>query len=218
MSSLVIPNTLVPRTPQDVSDVQENFEAVETWAAGGVGSDNMAANTLTDAQFAASAGMYTAYRTLLNVAATQVAATAAVDYFFGAGGVLQKETVDGNLPQGLYFDDADYTITGRTPKLRVRAQCYTNNTAPAITIAVNLYPISSVAGGPANVAQATLGAAVSGSVVSFASPGANTLSQGVSGDFTIPADGFYCLGVTFSGVSAANSAFGVNAELQLHWV
>lgn len=236
MSDIAIPNTLIPRTPENISDVQENFDRIAAWATGGIGADNLAADavgtselqddavtaaeladgSVGDNHIAATAGVFAAYRTL-DTQATLTNTVAAADYFFGAGGSLIRETVDGGAPALLYLDDADYTIAGRTPKLRVRAQCATNATAPAITIATGLYPVSSVAGG-AGVNQATLGAVLSGSQVTFTTPTASTPNQGNSGDFAFPADGYYVLGVTFSGALAANAALGLTAQLQLRWV
>jgi hypothetical protein len=45
VSDLVIPNTLTPGTPEDVSDVQDNFTAVTTWANGNIDGDNLTTAT-----------------------------------------------------------------------------------------------------------------------------------------------------------------------------
>jgi hypothetical protein len=101
--------------------------------------------------------------------------------------------------------------------LRIRAQAVVNGTAPARTITCGLYPVSSATGGTDSI-QVTLGTVVAGSTVAFASPSAASLNQGNSGDFTIPADGFYALGFNLAGgVITANSRVAVNVHLQQRW-
>lgn len=121
-----------------------------------------------------------------------------------------------NLPPVIYFDDADYSVSSKTQKLRVRAQVLTNATAPAITFTVALYPVT-VAGG-SDALTFTLGTAVSGSTVAIASPSASAVTQGTSGDLTIPSDGAYALGVVTSGTIANNAASLVYGYLQTRHV
>ena len=111
------------------------------------------------------------------------------------------------MPRLLRLEAADYAISGRTTKLRVRATLTTNGTPPAITFTVGLYPVTSVAGG-ADVMSVVLGTIDSGSQVSFATPAASSMFEGDSSDFTIPADGYYVLGVSLSGSQANNSLVG----------
>jgi hypothetical protein len=186
-------------------------------ATAGITSGQIAANTLTDSNFASSAGMYSAYRTVVTAHSAYLQNLTAGDYMLGAGNVLGETTdraVSGSsLPQFFYLDDADFAISGRTLKLRVRAQVYTNATAPAITFTAGLFPVSSVTGGVQSF-QATLGAVTSGSTVAIATPSASTSNQGNSGDFVFPADGHYVLGVTFSGTIAGNASGLICAQLQ----
>lgn len=113
----------------------------------------------------------------------------------------------------IYLDDADFTVGGLSPKLRIRAQIACNATAPATTFTVGLYPLS-VAGGT-DAITFTLGTVVSGSTVAFVSPSASTVSQGNSGDFAFPTDGAYALGVAVNGTLATNSATLLSAHLQV---
>lgn len=117
-----------------------------------------------------------------------------------------------SLPSLIYFDDADYTVGGKTQKLRLRAQVLCNATAPAINFTVGLYPVT-VAGAADNLTF-TLGTVVTGSTVALNTPSASTVNQGNSGDFTIPADGPYALGFVSSGTLANNAACFVYGHLQ----
>lgn len=184
-----------------------NNSTLETWST-----------ALSDDNFSSAAGMYTAYRTIQTVkAGVNPSALAAADYLFTHTAASVQETTDtGNGIDVFYLDDADWTVSGRTLKLRVRAQAYTNATAPAMTITAGLFPVSSVTGG-VGANQATLGAVTSGSTVAFASPSASTTNQGNSGDFSFPADGHYALGFSASGAGAANSRVVLAIQLQLRW-
>lgn len=116
----------------------------------------------------------------------------------------------------LYFAAADFATASKTQKLRLRAQVLTNATAPAITLTFGLYPIT-VAGGAGTMAV-TFGTVVSGSTVAHASPSASSITQGNSGDFTIPADGQYMVGVVYSGTLVTNALLSQTFQLQTRWV
>jgi hypothetical protein len=177
-------------------------------------------NDLPDEAFSSSAGMYATYRTLLAGTGAAESAAVAGTYAFsqGADEILASGTANNEfLPVALYLDDADYTISGRTTKLRLRAQAYTNGAGPGITLTVGLHNITGSTGS-AGQNSVTLAAAVAGSTVAFASPAQNTLTQGNSGDFNVPADGYYALGVVLSGTLAADARVMLAAQLQQRWV
>jgi len=113
-----------------------------------------------------------------------------------------------------YFAKADYEVAGKTTKLRMRAQIGVNATVPTQTFTIGMYPLTW--GGGANELKVTAGTVVSGSTVAIASPSANALSQGNSGDFTIPADGAYAIAVVISATMTTNSAISISAQLQVH--
>lgn len=99
-----------------------------------------------------------------------------------------------------YFDPARYVAGARTTKLNLEAVVVVGATAPAITLTFGVYPITSIGAGNVN-----LGAVQSGSTIAFASPGANSLNQNVSGDFNAPGSaGYYGIAVAASGASAAS--------------
>lgn len=110
-----------------------------------------------------------------------------------------------------WLDPADFVEGGRTGKLRVRAFCLIGSTAPATTMTVGLYPVSTWSSASAITG---LGPVVTGSTVAFASPAVSTQNQGSSGDFAPPAAGFYVIGVAFSGNAAASSLQTFGATLQ----
>lgn len=115
----------------------------------------------------------------------------------------------------IHLVGADYTVTGKTTRLRVRASCFTNATAPTSTFTVGLYPVTAYTGTAGNL-NFTIGAVVTGTTVAFAAPSASTLTHSAASDITIPSDGFYAMGVAISGSStAANSRVGITTALQI---
>lgn len=158
------------------------------------------------------------YRTIHESSSHMLGDLAAATYIFSAtGGAVSGTTdIDQHVTPYFYFDDADYTVTSTTPKLRVRAQIATNATQPTITFTVGLYPVTTA--GSADTLVFTLGTVVSGSTVAFASPTASTVSQSNSGDFTVPADGAYMFGVVTSGTLTNNNSSKLAAQLQIRSV
>lgn len=84
-------------------------------------------------------------------------------------------------------------------------------------LSLGVYPITAAAGG-SGVLSETIGTVVSGSTVAFTTPSASSQNQGNSGDFTVPADGYYAIGVVGSGTQASNSYLGLTAQLQTRTV
>ena len=122
-----------------------------------------------------------------------------------------------NATPTFYFDDADLSISSKTTKLRLRAQVNANATAwSSVTATFGLYPVT-FAGG-ADSLTVTLGTVVSGSTVALANPSASSTNQGNSGDFTIPADGQYAIGVVTSAQLTNNAHAQLGAQLQVRWV
>ena len=110
---------------------------------------------------------------------------------------------------------ADYTIGGLNTKLLIRASLATNGTSPAGDISIGLYSVtSSGAAGTITVAAGTL---VPGSLIEVDSGSAavNTVNQYVSGQFFLPADGAYALGLDVP--DAADAAFELDAQLEVFW-
>jgi hypothetical protein len=177
----------------------------------------IASGVVTDAKLASPNN--SVYRTILTADAVAGADRGAGTYLlksYSFGLLLSGEDVNlpSSVPPLIYFDDADYTVSGLTQKLRLRAQIRPNATAPGtITYTVGLHNVTAGAGG-ADALSYTLASAVSGSTVAFVNPSASTPAQNATSDFTIPADGYYVLGVVTSAAVANNSAVHISAQLQ----
>lgn len=124
-------------------------------------------------------------------------------------------TVAGINSPTLWIDDADYTISGRNTRLRVRAVVSVNGTAPTSTFTVGLYPVTFSGG--ASVLTGTLGAVVASSTAAVVAPAINASTPAVSADFAVPADGHYVFAVVVAGAVAASSKCLVMAQLQQHY-
>lgn len=163
------------------------------------------------------------YRTLLvqaglgvNFAGTYILGTQSSGDMLQSGqSISHADMVPGFAP--IYFDNDDPTVAGKTQKLRLRAQVNNNGTAwSSVTATFGLYPVS-FSGGVDSL-TITLGTVVPGSTVAIANPPANTTSPGDSGDFTIPSDGQYCIGVVTSNLLNTNSESLFTAQLQTRHV
>lgn len=152
------------------------------------------------------------YRTLRFGDGSYAESSTSTRYFNSTGGLEVNSAVA--YTTGLfYLVNADFTATGFTPKLRLRAQCTTQGAAPAVTFTIGLYPVTAVSAG-----TFTIGTVITGSTIAFASPALNSLSTGVTSDLSLPTDGYYIVGVANTGTSAASSATGLHYQLQLHYV
>lgn len=123
-------------------------------------------------------------------------------------------------PVGFMLQAADFAVTGKTTTLRVNAHLVVNATGPGTTLTFGLHPVSAVGGG-AGLVSYTLGAAVAGSTIAFASPSASTGTQGSSAGFAISALGAsttYVFGCVLSGTTAANSVTPTSLSLQMRHV
>ena len=102
---------------------------------------------------------------------------------------------------------ADEAVEGLTTKCKIKA-ALTVGAAAKCTAPVALFKV--VPG-----EKLTLGTEVAGSAVELAAgEGANKTISGESGEFTIPEDGDYALGLTMS--AEAKAAFGVQSRLLVH--
>jgi hypothetical protein len=94
----------------------------------------------------------------------------------------------------------------RTAKMRMRVSLVVNAVAPAITFTFGYYPVSAIGGASGQLPfVSTLGTVVSGSTIAFASPAANSQTNSISSEFTVPAAGYYVAAVVLSGTVPSNS-------------
>jgi uncharacterized protein YaiE (UPF0345 family) len=152
------------------------------------------------------------YRTLLRCATNiSTSAAAATKYAIINGAQIISSpgaaTTAQAAPWFLYLDDAEYAVTGKTIKLRVRGMVSVGTVTPAVTYTFGLYPLT------VSSSSIALGTVVAGSAATVA-PATSEIKHSTDGaDFTIPADGIYGLGVTVSGTPGANA--NVYAALQM---
>jgi hypothetical protein len=104
----------------------------------------------------------------------------------------------------LYLAAADLAVAGLTTKLNLRAWVVTGASAPARTITVGLYPLTSAS------SAFSPGTVVPGSTVAFASPAANGTPTDTSGDLALPSDGLYAPGVIVSGTPSGAVHVGMS--------
>jgi hypothetical protein len=161
-----------------------------------------------------------AYRSLLKAYNFISFESAAGTYILGSGSATGAPKTSGSnlitspaeVPPFFQFAKADYEVGGKTQKLRLRAQVTTNATKPTFKYTFGLYPFTTAGGGTELVV--TLGTVVSGSTVEFNEPPPSTVTSKETSDFTIPADGAYCLGVVTSAKLNGGTAAMLGAELQ----
>lgn len=181
---------------------------------------NAAYATPASAAAAATAAAPNAsYRTILDVAGSHIAARAAGTYAFGQSSPLAVTGVGTLAPlKTIRIVAADYpTVNGLATKLRIRAQLYTNDTAPTGNFTFGLYPITRPAtSGGAGLCIFTLGTVVVGSNgATFTAPAADLLGGAEGADFALPADGHYVIGVVTTATVAVAAHIHMSAQLQL---
>lgn len=214
------------------------FDQVPIVGAGQVGATSLASNAVTTAKIT-DANVTTAKIADEAVTGAKVADDIVGSYrtLHEAAGMLDSSN---NVGAGVYLfiptvlrlagaatgsgfahiidlRSADYDISGRTTKLRVRSTILVNGTAPAVNFTVGLYP-AVTPGGSTNTVTLTAGTVVSGSTIAFSTPAANSMSlDQKSADFDLP-QGIFVLAVAVSGSQAAGAAVNVSAQLQIHHV
>jgi hypothetical protein len=163
---------------------------------------------------------YGKYRTVLEASGSHIAAKVAGTYGIGHGDPLAVSGTGTLYPlQIIYIAAADYpSINGLAPKLRIRAQLFTNDVAPTGNFTVGLYPVTRPAtSGGAGLNIYTLGTVVSGSNgATFTTPAADGQFNAASSDFALPADGFYVIGVVTTATVATSSLVHITVQLQIH--
>jgi hypothetical protein len=159
------------------------------------------------------------YRTILDCSGSHTAAKVAGTYAIGHGSALAVSGTGTLYPLNtIYIASADYpTLNTIAPKLRIRAQLYTNDVAPTGNFTLGLYPITrpSTSGG-AGLCIFTMGTVVSGSNgATFTTPAADGLLNAVGSDFSLPSDGHYVIGVVTTATVATSAHIHISAQLQL---
>ncbi len=150
------------------------------------------------------------YRRLINaVGQGTTAGASGTKYHLVANQLDRATTAPGANGSGitmLQVVSAELAVAGLTTKLLVHSQISTTTAAPAVTITVGLYPLTVSA-------NFVLGTVVSGSTVATVTPAANSIVDGNSTDFTLPANGSYVLGYVVDGTPSGN--FTVTASVSV---
>lgn len=161
------------------------------------------------------------YRNIAQIVAVATDGTGAATHYVSGQGNLTVEgtTAGANGIQGVvHLVAADYNIAGLAEVLNVRFQAITNTqAASAATFTVGLYPILA-SFGTADVVGINLDTVVAGSTAAIASPAVSSVVTATSGDFAIPADGPYALGIALSGTPTADSRVAISAYLRIRSV
>ncbi len=165
-------------------------------------------------------GAETMYRNILVAAGSHIAGKVAGKYGIPFGDALAVSGTGTLYPIGIVqLVAADYpTINGVAPQLRIRAQLYTNDTAPTGNFTFGLYPVTRPGtSGGAGLCIYTIGTVISGSDgATFTTPAADLLGTTVGSDFAFPSDGPYCIAVVTTATVATNALVQVVAQLQIH--
>ncbi len=163
------------------------------------------------------------WRTLACMRGGAIAAsvTGADDYTPTAGSDTTLRTATGvagaasSTHHGLYFDPADYAVTGLTLQARLRITVAQNDTAPGVNFTGVLRQATATTGNPGQ-GFSTLAAAIL-STAAVTAPAANSISTATGTD-TDASDwpaGLYIPAVTISGAMTALSAVNATVELQI---
>ncbi len=207
MGVLNITNDFTSGTTISSSQVNANHSSIETWST-----------TISDDNFSAAAGMYSAYRTIHEALGRSGSNMPVGTYYFDQGGTTVVASGGGGIvPHAKYLSAADFAIAGRTTKLRVRATVESNATTPAINFTFGLAGPVAVAGGP-NATAYSVGTGVSGSAIAINTPPASTVTVGTSADFDVPGAGLYMLYISASATLAVDNMSMMRVELQQRWI
>lgn len=158
------------------------------------------------------------YRTILEASGSHIAARVAGTYGFGHGDPLAISATGTLYPlQIIRIDSADFpSVNSLAAKFRIKVTLMVNDVAPTGNFTFGLHPVTRPAtSGGVGLVIYTIGAAVSGSTVAINTPAADSMNQGASVDFALPADGYYVLGVVTNATVAASSHLHLTAKLQL---
>jgi hypothetical protein len=171
-------------------------------------------NLITDLNSKAS---NSSYRVIDSASGSHIAGKVAGTYMIPGGSPLAVSGTGTLYPITLIpIIAADFPVVGGLdPKLRIRAIVSVNAVAPTGNFTVGLYPVTSGAGGT-GLKIYTVGTLVSGSAaLTVTAPIASSMTSVVGSDFSLPANGVYCLAVVTTATTATSSLVHINAILQM---
>lgn len=117
-----------------------------------------------------------------------------------------------------YLKASEFTAGARTTSLFLRLSLFANavSTGALTTVTGGLHALTAVAGSSGLVTTTYNGTAVSGSTTPAVVLATSSPLQDVSGEFAVPANGWYNLAVKGNATAAANSAVGYRMDLMVH--
>ncbi len=205
MGVLNITNDFTSGSVISSSQVNANHSSIETWST-----------TISDDNFSAAAGMYTAYRTIHETNGQAYNGLGGGTYSFQVtGGAVASGSALAVQHVTKHLAAADFAIAGRTTKLRVRASVACNATAPAVNFTFGLASMTAIGGGANTISYSLTGV---GANAVINAPPASAATSAVSADLNVPADGLYLLFMSTSAALAAGNFCGLRLELQQRWV
>lgn len=182
-------------------------------------TEGIADGAVTSVKMAAAidpAGAYTMYKNLIIGYGAINSNVAAATYQMGISADVAGITAGSSLTtmaNTFYLDLSDFTVAGRTTKIRVRGSVLVGNAAAAGTnITINLQPVTALSG-----ATATLGAAIV-SVPTFTTPALNSMNALTSADVNAPSPGFFTFTYTTNATANTSTQVSIKATLQVRQV
>jgi hypothetical protein len=209
------PVTLVANTNENVNDLNSIFTSLQNTVNGGLDETNVPN----------LAAAFTTYKPPVAWGGGQTGTAGAGGTFLMAGGPTANAGTGvaaagaaGTAAWAFYLDPAKWTANARTTKLRLHAQLFVNNVAPATNFVPGLYPVTTSGAASGVDSGVNVGAVVTGSTVAFTTPAATAQLQSTSGDFNAPAAGFYVFAVVIGGAMVAGSRVTLGVQLEMRQV
>lgn len=203
MAQLNLSHTLVAGTPENINDVQDNFQDVVDHVNNAlIGDDNLTSpnNALWRPIFRVHSWIDNGVNSIRAMLEAQQA-TSGID--------ANKMNAPIWIP-----DTADVAVAGRTANLRVVSHLITNDVAPGISFTVTLAAISAITGSPAGIIFTPTPV---GNTTVHTTPAASSMSRVESTAFdysTLAATG-HCFAVTPSGNQHASNVTAITAQLEM---
>lgn len=197
------PNNLTAGATANMTDISGPFSDLKTFVNGGnLDFTNIGSVVQSD------------YNTIVG-AHVGIPNSAGGTYVFSPG---LWGTGTAALPQnlastGMYLDPADYALTSRTAKYRLRIAFSVNAVAPGVTFTFGLATPTISFGTSGNTQTVTAVAAV-GSTAVVSAPGASATTTATSADFSAPSAGYLVPYVIISANMGAGSVCTAMWQLQ----
>jgi hypothetical protein len=203
MAQLNLSHTLTAGQPENINDVQDNFQDIVDHVNNAlIGDDN-----LTSANNSVA-------RTLFQATSPVPGSTTAATYLIGAFDALASGTSAGATGARIplwHPVSADATVGGKTTQVRVVADLAVNGTAPTVNFTVGLHSVTASGGASAMA----LTAAAASASTTFTTPSANSVNRSESSWISLPSAATYAMGVVVSGTVSANSLVSITARLEM---